>query len=97
MTSAQELQFSAVTGAKKSATFLQKITKTESGVHNLGILNHSIDVNQLAAQGIQVTIRETLKAQGLNFKETIKKQIESGSESEGLEFVSTLRVKPKED
>jgi len=44
-----------------------------------------------------VTIRETLKAQGLNFKESIKKQIESGSESEGLEFVSTLRAKPKED
>jgi hypothetical protein len=49
MNSIKELNFSAATGAKKSATFLQKLNKTESGVHNLGILNQSIDVNQLAA------------------------------------------------
>ena len=55
-----------------------------------------MDLNQLAAHGIQISIRDTLKAQGINFKDATKR-LDSASDSEGLEFVSTLRNKSRED
>jgi hypothetical protein len=48
-----------------------------------------VDVNKLAALGMQISIKDTLKAQGLIVKEKDPnvQKIASESEGEGIEFV----------
>ena len=67
-----QLQITFNTGGKKEATFLDKLTKPQNTVANYGFLTDSVNMNELAARGVNISIRDHLKAQGLNMKDVTK-------------------------
>jgi hypothetical protein len=53
-------------------------------------------VNELAAKGVNISIRDHLKAQGLNFKDCNAARELTDDDGEGLEFVMVDKA-PKVD
>jgi methionine salvage enolase-phosphatase E1 len=59
----QQLQISLNQGGKKQATFFEKLAKTQGfALTNYGFLSDQVNVNELAARGVNISIRDHLKA-----------------------------------
>lgn len=69
--------------------------KTDAGFAKLGFLANRLDLNDMAAKGVSLSLKDTL---GLKVKEAVARELVSDEDS-GLEFVTTQKkpTSPEED